>query len=303
MADNIDRVASKARLELSVGYLSPPAPRSFLFGRAPKSMFVCMNCVFLRPAHHRSHFFAGLDPVLVTPDMRGKIVVGAMMAKAAKKTIDRPHEFQAEVAKLLHLMVHSVYSDRDVFLRELISNGADALDKLRYEAIKKPALLADTPLLNIVIAPDKKTKTLTIADSGIGMSEDELIDNLGTIAKSGTQAFVKKAGEGLNLIGQFGIGLFSAFMLADKLVVESLRFEGEEAVRWEAGAGTDIELSTSDRTTVGTSVTLYLKANYAVFADDAELLESGIKQYADFLPIPIFQRVLKNILVMHQRIL
>jgi len=93
--------------------------------------------------------------------------------------------------------------------------------------------------------------------------------------------------DGSNLIGQFGIGLFSAFMLADKIVVESLRFEGEEAVRWEAGAGTDIELSTSDRTAVGTSVTLFLKTNYAVFADDAELLESGVKQYADFLPIPI----------------
>jgi molecular chaperone HtpG len=123
------------------------------------------------------------------------------MAQAAKKTDPGSHEFQAEVAKLLHLMVHSVYSDRDVFLRELISNGADALDKLRYEAIAAPALLEDSPLLNIVITPDKAAKTLTIADSGIGMGEDELIDNLGTIAKSGTQAFVEKAGQGVNLLG------------------------------------------------------------------------------------------------------
>ncbi len=120
------------------------------------------------------------------------------MAKAAKKQTaasgtPQAHQFQAEVAKLLHLMVHSVYSDRDVFLRELISNAADALDKLRYEAIAKPELLGGDAALNITITPDKKAKTLTVADNGIGMSRDELIDNLGTIAKSGTQAFVETA--------------------------------------------------------------------------------------------------------------
>ncbi len=286
MADNIGRVASKARLELSVGYLSPPAPRSFLFGRAPKSMFVCMNCVFLRPAHHRSHFFAGLDPVLVTPDMRGKIVVGAMMAKAAKKTIDRPHEFQAEVAKLLHLMVHSVYSDRDVFLRELISNGADALDKLRYEAIRKPALLADTPLLNIVIAPDKKTKTLTIADSGIGMGEDELIDNLGTIAKSGTQAFVKKAGEGLNLIGQFGVGFYSAFIVATRVDVTSRKAGSKSAFVWSSdGAGT-FTVKPAEKETRGTAITLHLKDDAKEFLEGWKI-EQVVRAYSDHIGHPI----------------
>src|ERR1700752_2018920 len=119
------------------------------------------------------------------------------MAKAEAKTPPanetHSHNFQAEVAKLLHLMVHSVYSDRDVFLRELISNAADALDKLRYEAIARPELVAGDADLGITITPDKTAKTLTIADNGIGMSETELIDNLGTIAKSGTQAFMEQA--------------------------------------------------------------------------------------------------------------
>src|SRR3990170_2897884 len=139
------------------------------------------------------------------------------------ETAPENRTFEADVAKLLHLMVHSVYSDRDVFLRELISNAADALDKLRYEAIAGPGLLEDAPLLNIVITPDKATKTLTVADSGIGMSEDELIDNLGTIAKSGTQAFVEKAGQGVSLIGQFGVGFYSSFIVASRVEVPSRR--------------------------------------------------------------------------------
>jgi molecular chaperone HtpG len=136
------------------------------------------------------------------------------------------HQFQAEVAKLLHLMVHSVYSDRDVFLRELVSNAADALDKLRYEAIAAPELLEGAPDLTITLTPDKDKKTLTIADTGIGMSEQELVENLGTIAKSGTQAFVEKvkAGQGdLHLIGQFGIGFYSGFIVASRVDVISRR--------------------------------------------------------------------------------
>src|SRR5437660_917434 len=115
-----------------------------------------------------------------------------MTRTASKSAASGNHEFQAEVAKLLQLMVHSVYSDRDVFLRELISNAAAALDKVRYEAIADPQLLGDDPALKITITPDKQAKTLTIADSGIGMTAEELIDNLGTIAKSGTQAFVEE---------------------------------------------------------------------------------------------------------------
>src|ERR1700722_18510017 len=121
--------------------------------------------------------------------------------------------FQAEVSELLNLMVHSVYSETDIFLRELISNASDACDKLRYEAIANPALIGDGELPKIQIIPDKKANTLTIADTGIGMDRQELIDNLGTIARSGTKSFVsrlKEAKDGLGLIGQFGVGFYSA---------------------------------------------------------------------------------------------
>src|SRR5215211_6677232 len=127
------------------------------------------------------------------------------------------HAFQAEVSKLLDLMVHSVYSEREVFLRELISNAADACDKLRYEAIAHPELLEGDSALKITIAADKKAKTIAVTDNGIGMSRQELIDNLGTIAKSGTQAFMERAkssADDLHLIGQFGVGFYSAFMVA-----------------------------------------------------------------------------------------
>src|ERR1700723_4536519 len=132
--------------------------------------------------------------------------------------------FQAEVAELLHLMVHSVYSETDIFLRELISNASDACDKLRYEAIANPALIGDGELPKIQIIPDKTANTLTIADTGIGMDRQELIDNLGTIARSGTKSFVtrlKEAKDGLGLIGQFGVGFYSAFMVAGRIVVVS----------------------------------------------------------------------------------
>src|SRR5262245_570200 len=130
------------------------------------------------------------------------------------------HSFQAEVAELLRLMVHSVYSESDIFLRELISNASDALDKLRYEAIAKPELMADGAPLGVRITPDAKAGTLTVADTGIGMTHQELIDDLGTIARSGTRAFVSRLAEakdGTGLIGQFGVGFYSAFMVADRI--------------------------------------------------------------------------------------
>ena len=134
--------------------------------------------------------------------------------------------FQAEVAELLNLMVHSVYSETDIFLRELISNASDACDKLRYEAISAPDLIADGAPPKIRIAPDKKANTLSVVDSGIGMDRQELIDNLGTIARSGTKSFLSRlteAKDGTNLIGQFGVGFYAAFMVADRIVVTSRR--------------------------------------------------------------------------------
>src|SRR5579862_4213656 len=153
--------------------------------------------------------------------------------------------FQAEVSELLNLMVHSVYSETDVFLRELISNASDACDKLRYEAIAQPDLMKEGGALAIRIRPDKAAGTLTIADTGIGMDRQELIDNLGTVARSGTRAFVQKIAEGKDgagLIGQFGVGFYSAFMVADRIAVTSRRAGAGEAWVWTSsgGAGFDI---------------------------------------------------------------
>src|SRR6185436_15959392 len=147
------------------------------------------------------------------------------------------HSFQAEVAELLRLMVHSVYSETDIFLRELISNASDACDRLRYEAIAKPELMADGAPLGIRITPDLTAGTLIIADNGIGMHRQELIDNLGTVARSGTRAFMNKLSEakdGAGLIGQFGVGFYSAFMVADRIAVTSRRAGAAETFVWSS---------------------------------------------------------------------
>jgi molecular chaperone HtpG len=154
--------------------------------------------------------------------------------------------FQAEVSELLHLMVHSVYSETDIFLRELISNASDACDKLRYEAIANPALIADGELPKVRIVPNKKSNTLTIADTGIGMDRQELIDNLGTIARSGTKSFLSRLNEakdGAGLIGQFGVGFYSAFMVADRIAVTSRRAGSEEVWTWSSSGGSGFEIA------------------------------------------------------------
>ena len=219
------------------------------------------------------------------------------MAKTADKSAasgaPEPHEFQAEVAKLLHLMVHSVYSDRDVFLRELISNAADALDKLRYEAIAAPDLLGGEPDLKITITPDKAAKTLAIADSGIGMSREELIDNLGTIAKSGTQAFVdnaRKTKDDVNLIGQFGIGFYSAFIVAAKVDVLSRRAGSDEAFMWSSEGTGSFTVAPAGQLPRGTSIVLHLKEDAAEFLDDWKI-ESVARAYSDHIAHPIMLAV------------
>jgi molecular chaperone HtpG len=199
------------------------------------------------------------------------------------------HEFQAEVAKLLQLMVHSVYSDRDVFLRELISNAADALDKLRYEAIAAPDLLEGAPELAITITPDKTAKTLTIADTGIGMSAEELIDNLGTIAKSGTQAFVEKAkaaqGE-LHLIGQFGIGFYSGFIVAGQVDVISRRAGEAQANMWSSDGSGSFTVVPVEQAARGTAIILHLKDDALEFLEDWKI-ESVVRAYSDHIAHPI----------------
>ena len=165
-------------------------------------------------------------------------------------TAPETQPFQAEVAELLHLMVHSVYSETDIFLRELISNASDACDKLRYEAIARPDLIADGAPPEIRIVPDKKANTLSVVDSGIGMDRQELIDNLGTIARSGTKSFVARlteAKDGANLIGQFGVGFYAAFMVADEVTVVSRRDGEAKAWKWVSDGRGEFQIGEAER--------------------------------------------------------
>jgi len=202
--------------------------------------------------------------------------------------------FQAEVAELLHLMVHSVYSETDIFLRELISNASDACDKLRYEAIANPALISDGAPPEIRIVPDKKANTLAVVDSGIGMDRQELIDNLGTIARSGTKSFLNKlteAKDGANLIGQFGVGFYAAFMVAEKIVVTSRRAGTDEVWVWSSEGGSGFEIAPASeeaakRVARGTEIVLHLKKDAAKYLETYEI-ERIIHEYSDHIQFPI----------------
>ncbi|MBP0110702.1 MULTISPECIES: molecular chaperone HtpG [Bradyrhizobium] len=202
--------------------------------------------------------------------------------------------FQAEVSELLHLMVHSVYSETDIFLRELISNASDACDKLRYEAIASPALLGEGDTLKIRIIPNKTAKTLTIADNGIGMERQELIDHLGTIARSGTKAFVsklKEAKDGLGLIGQFGVGFYSAFMVAEKIVVISRRAGESDVWTWTSSGGSGFEIARASdeeaaRVTRGTEIVLHLKDDAKRYLETYEI-QRIVTAYSDNILFPI----------------
>jgi molecular chaperone HtpG len=202
--------------------------------------------------------------------------------------------FQAEVAELLHLMVHSVYSETEIFLRELISNASDACDKLRYEAIAAPDLIADGAPPKIRIAPDKKADTLSVVDSGIGMDRQELIDNLGTIARSGTRSFLSRlteAKEGAGLIGQFGVGFYAAFMVADRIVVTSRRAGTEDVWTWSSSGGSGFEIAPASdeaaaRVTRGTEIVLHLKKDAAKYLETYEI-ERIVRAYSDNIQFPI----------------
>jgi molecular chaperone HtpG len=202
--------------------------------------------------------------------------------------------FQAEVSELLHLMVHSVYSETDIFLRELVSNASDACDKLRYEAIAGPALLGEGDALKIRIIPNKTAGTLTVADNGIGMERQELIDHLGTIARSGTKAFVsklKEAKDGLGLIGQFGVGFYSAFMVADKIVVVSRRAGESDVWTWTSSGGSGFEIARASdeeaaRVARGTEIVLHIKDDAKKYLEAFEI-ERVVGAYSDNILFPI----------------
>src|ERR1700726_1165819 len=202
--------------------------------------------------------------------------------------------FQAEVSELLHLMVHSVYSETDIFLRELISNASDACDKLRYEAIARPELIENGEPPKISIVPNKKDNTLTVADSGIGMDRQELIDNLGTIARSGTRAFVSRlteAKDGAGLIGQFGVGFYSAFMVAERIVVTSRRAGSDEVWTWSSSGGSGFEIAPASeddakRVARGTEIVLHLKPEAKKYLESYEI-ERVVGAYSDNIQFPI----------------
>jgi molecular chaperone HtpG len=204
--------------------------------------------------------------------------------------------FQAEVAQLLHLVTHALYSNKEIFMRELVSNASDACDKLRYEAISNSALLEDAPNLEVRVSFNKDAKTLTITDNGIGLSQQEAIDNLGTIAKSGTKDFVSKlSGDqkaDSQLIGQFGVGFYSGFIVADRITVESRRagLPASEGVRWTSDGGASgggaFEVESITREKRGTSVILHLRDDALEYAS-AWKLKGIISKYSDHISLPI----------------
>ena len=216
------------------------------------------------------------------------------MTAAAEKT-NETLAFKADVAKLLHMMVHSVYSDRDVFLRELISNAADACERLRYEALAQPGLLADDPAPRITLAIDTDNRKLSVEDNGIGMTHDELVQSLGTIAHSGTRAFMERMAAGPSgevagaLIGKFGVGFYSAFAVADRVDVLSRRAGTDEAWQWSSdgkGSFTVSPSAASDSPKRGTRVVLHLTEDGKQYAERFTL-ERMVKAQSGHVPVPI----------------
>jgi len=198
--------------------------------------------------------------------------------------------FQAEVSRLLHIVANSLYSEKEIFLRELISNASDACDRLRYLSLTKPTLTEDDPEFRVRLSADQKARTLIISDNGIGMSRDDLIENLGTIARSGTQAFMDQlsgdSSKDVALIGQFGVGFYSAFIVADRVEVTSRKAGEDQAWSWTSDGSGEFSIAEADRETRGTSVIIYLKKEEKEFADPLRLRHI-IKTYSDHIPIPI----------------
>jgi molecular chaperone HtpG len=198
--------------------------------------------------------------------------------------------FQTEAKRLLQLMIHSLYSNREIFLRELISNSSDAIDKHRFAVISDPDLAGLTAEYRIRVATDAEAKTITIDDNGIGMSREEVIDNLGTIAKSGTAAFMEQLSgdqkQDSQLIGQFGVGFYSSFIVADRVEVVTRKAGSDTATRWESAGEDEFTISETERETPGTTVVLYLKSDADEFADGWRV-RSVIKKYSDHISVPV----------------
>ncbi|MEO5862763.1 MAG: molecular chaperone HtpG, partial [Burkholderiales bacterium] len=214
-----------------------------------------------------------------------------MQTETTKETLG----FQAEVKQLLNLMIHSLYSNKEIFLRELISNASDACDKLRFEAMKDQALFGDDPDLKIRIDVDKAARTITLSDNGIGMSRDEVVQNIGTIAKSGTREFFRQLtgdqAKDAHLIGQFGVGFYSSFIVADKVTLITRRAGASEdqAVRWESAGEGDYTLEAASRAARGTDVILHLRAGEDELLNSWQL-KTIVRKYSDHITLPILMK-------------
>lgn len=202
------------------------------------------------------------------------------------------HAFQTEISQLLDLMINSLYSQKEIFLRELISNSSDAIDKRRFEALTDSALLNDEEELAVTITTDTDAGTLTISDNGIGMTHDEVIENIGTIARSGTKKFVealqanKKDDDNVNLIGQFGVGFYSVFMVADKVSLVTRKAGTDSAVQWESDGKGEFSIGDAEKDQVGTSITLHLREDEKEFLEDFRL-KHIIRTYSEHISLPI----------------
>jgi len=202
-------------------------------------------------------------------------------------------QFKAESRKLLDMMIHSIYTNKDIFLRELISNASDALDKLSYQSLTDKNIKATKKELEIRLVPDKEARTLTIIDNGIGMTKEELEENLGTIAKSGSELFKENMSDekNMSIIGQFGVGFYSSFMVSDKVAVTSRSISSDEAYTWTSTGADGYTIEEAESRDHGTAITLYLKENteeenYDEFLESFKL-ESLIKKYSDYIHYPI----------------
>merc|ERR1719171_2946694 len=209
------------------------------------------------------------------------------------------HEFQAEVNRLMDIIINSLYTDKQVFLRELISNSADALEKARFHSVQDESYLGETKDLEIKVEYDADAKTISIIDTGIGMSKADLINNLGTVAKSGTTNFLEAMADGAdaNLIGQFGVGFYSAFLIADKVTVTSKNNDDPVQHVWESSADASFTVVDDPRGNTlgrGTRVTLHLKEDAHEYLSESKLKEAA-KKYSQFIQFPIYVKVKKEV--------